>query len=237
VPSARIDPIASEIVAAADFYRKRFGPPPLTRIEATPLPGRYGQGFPGMLYLPTVTYLGPLQEPGSKEISEPAFFRDLLRAHEVAHQWWGNVVTSGSYHHEWVMESLSNYSAVMFMESRVGPRAVEVALNSYRHQLFTKGADGTETEAEGPVVQGGRLQNSSNPAATNVVVYGKGTWIIHMLRRRLGDEQFLKMLAELRKRYEWKTVDTDDLRRLCVEFLPKGSADPQLTEFFDQWVY
>jgi hypothetical protein len=237
VPSARIDPIADEILDAAAFYRQRFGEPPLKRIEASPLPGRFGQGFPGMLYLPTVTYLGPLQEPGSKEISEQAFFRDLLRAHEVAHQWWGNVVTSGSYHHEWIMESLSNYSALMFMESRIGPRALDTALNSYRRQLFAKGIDGSETEAEGPVVQGGRLQNSNNPAATNAVVYGKGTWIIHMLRRRLGDEQFLKMLAALRGRYEWKPVETDDLRKLCAEFLPKGSPDANLTEFFDQWVY
>ena len=145
--------------------------------------------------------------------------------------------TSGSYHHEWVMESLANYSALMFMESRLGPRALDTALNSYRRQLFTKGIDGSETESEGPVVQGGRLQNSNNPAASNVVVYGKGTWIIHMLRRRMGDERFLKMLAELRKRYEWKAVETDDLRKLCAEFLPPGSQDASLTEFFDQWVY
>ena len=135
------------------------------------------------------------------------------------------------------MESLANYSAVLFMESRLGPRAVETALNLYRRQLFAKGADGSETESEGPVVQGGRLQSSNNPGATNAVVYGKGTWIIHMLRRRLGDERFLKMLGELRKRYEWKAIETDDLRRLAAEYLPAGSPDAKLTEFFDQWVY
>ena len=235
--AARIDPIASEILAATAFYRKRFGDPPLKHIAASPLPGRFGQGFPGMLYLPTATYLGPLVEPGTKEISEPALFRDLLRAHEVAHQWWGNIVTSGSYHHEWIMESLANYSAVMFMEDRLGPKAVEMALENYRRQLFTKGTDGSETESEGPVVQGGRLGSSNNPNATNAVIYGKGTWIIHMLRRKLGDERFLKMLAELRRRYEWKTVTTDDLRQLCAEFMPPGSPDAKLTEFFDQWVY
>ena len=235
--TARIDPIANEILQAAAFYRQRFGDPPLKHIAASPLPGRFGQGFPGMLYLPTATYLGPLVEPGTKEISEPAFFRDMLRAHEVAHQWWGNIVTSGSYHHEWVMEALANYSALLFMENRLGPRAVEIALENYRRQLFGKGVDGTEAESEGPVVQGGRLGSSNNANAPNAVVYGKGTWIIHMLRRRLGDERFLKMLAELRKRYEWKPVETDDLRRLCAEFMPAGSPDAKLTEFFDQWVY
>jgi aminopeptidase N len=60
---------------------------------------------------------------------------------------------------------------------------------------------------------------------------------MHMLRRRLGDAQFLKMLAELRRRYEWKTLDTEQFRSLCAEFLPAGSPDPGLENFFDQWVY
>jgi aminopeptidase N len=45
------------------------------------------------------------------------------------------------------------------------------------------------------------------------------------------------MLAEARRRYEFKTMTTEDFRELCAEFLPKGSADPKLADFFDQWVY
>ncbi len=53
----------------------------------------------------------------------------------------------------------------------------------------------------------------------------------------MGDAQFTKMLAELRRRYEWKTIDTEQFRLLCAEFLPKGRPDPKLENFFDQWVY
>jgi aminopeptidase N len=60
---------------------------------------------------------------------------------------------------------------------------------------------------------------------------------MHMLRRRMGDAQFTKMLAELRRRYEWKTVDTEQFRLLCAEFVPKDAEDPKLEGFFDQWVY
>ena len=49
--------------------------------------------------------------------------------------------------------------------------------------------------------------------------------------------QFTKMLTELRRRYEWKTIDTEQFRLLCAEFVPKGSPDPKLENFFDQWVY
>jgi aminopeptidase N len=87
------------------------------------------------------------------------------------------------------------------------------------------------------VVQGRRLESSINPNASNAVVYGKGSWIMHMLRRRMGDERFLKMLGELRRRYEWKPLDTESFRQLCAEFLPPGSSDPKLENFFDQWVY
>jgi aminopeptidase N len=168
---------------------------------------------------------------------DQGFFRDLLVAHEVAHQWWGNIVTTGSYHHEWIMEALANYSALMYLETKVGSKATETALELYRHNLFVKGPDGETAESEGPVVQGRRLEGSNNPTASVAVIYGKGSWIMHMLRRRLGDERFSKMLAELRRRYEFKAIETEEFRRLCAEFMPPGAIDAKLENFFDQWVY
>lgn len=231
-PTSQLTRIADEIASATAFYRARFGDPPVTHIEVSPLPGRFGQGFAGMIYLPTLNYVASLV-PGS----DTSFFGDFLMAHEVAHQWWGNVVTSGSYHHEWLMEALSSYSAALYMESRRGPKAVETALEGYRRTLFVKGPDGETAESEGPVVQGRRLESSNNPNAFFSVLYGKGTWIIHMLRRRMGDERFIKMLGELRRRYEWKPLDTESFRTLCAEFLPPNSPDSKLEAFFDQWVY
>jgi aminopeptidase N len=58
-----------------------------------------------------------------------------------------------------------------------------------------------------------------------------------MLRRQLGDATFLKMLGEVRRQAEWKTLDTDQFRRIAASFLPKGSRDSKLENFFDQWVY
>ncbi len=237
-PAERLDAIASETRAAIEYFRSRFGDPPLKQIEVSPITGRFGQGFAGMIYLPTRLYLDPSMlhgQPGA--LAEEEFMWDLLKAHETAHQWWGNIVTTDSYHHEWLMESLANYSALMFLESRMGPRAIERALNYYHDQLLLKGADGTIAEARGPVVEGRRLESADAPGAVDAVLYGKGTWIIHMLRRRMGDAAFLKMLAEMRRRYEYKTITTDEFRELCAEFLPAGSPDPKLTDFFDQWVY
>lgn len=237
-PADRVEAISGEMLGAIEYFRSRFGDPPLRHIEVSPVTGVFGQGFAGMIYLPTLMYLNPIDLPtGVASRFDDAFMGEVLRAHEVAHQWWGNIVTTDSYHHEWLMESLANYSALMYLESRMGPKTVERALDIYRAELLVKGPDGATAESRGPVVEGRRLESSAVPRAANAVLYGKGTWIIHMLRRQLGDARFMKMLVELRRRYEWKTITTDEFRQLCAEFLPAGSRDPKLIDFFDQWVY
>lgn len=237
-PVSQLSQVADDIAAAVEYYRARFGDPPLNRIEVSPVPGRFGQGFAGMIYLSTLSWLPVTARPLS--LMPPAqqlFFGEFMRAHEVAHQWWGNVVTTASYHDEWLAEALSTYSALMFLESRHGSKMLDMMLTDYRRQLLARGPDDQLTEAEGPVVQGRRLENSNNPNAWSAIAYGKGAWILHMLRRRLGDEAFLRMLAELRRRYEWKRIDTEQFRLLCAGFLPPHSADPKLENFFEQWVY
>lgn len=237
-PAAQLSRVAEDVAAAVEYYRAHFGAPSLNRIEVSPVPGRFGQGFAGMIYLSTLSYLPTTVRPLSlMSAIQQTFYGGLLRAHEAAHQWWGNIVTAASYRHEWLMEALANYSALMFLESRNGPKFLDTMLDQYRKDLLAKGFDGETAESEGPIVQGRRLENSNNPNAFNAVVYGKGTWIIHMLRRRMGDTQFMKMLAELRRRYEYKTLDTEQFRLLCAEFLPKNSPDPKLENFFDQWIY
>jgi aminopeptidase N len=60
---------------------------------------------------------------------------------------------------------------------------------------------------------------------------------MHMLRRRMGDEKFLAMLAELRRRYQWRSISTEQFRQLAAGFLPPKSPDANLESFFEQWVY
>jgi hypothetical protein len=237
-PADRVDAISSQMLAAIEYFRSRLGDPPLKHIEVSPVTGRYGQGFAGMIYLPTLIYLNPdnVRARAGSPIDE-ALMGELLRAHEAAHQWWGNIVATDSYHHEWLMESLANYSALMFLESRMGLGAVQKVLDLYRLDLLEKGPDAATAESRGPIVEGRRLESFTRPEAASAVLYGKGTWIMHMLRRRLGDANFTKMLGELRRRYEWKIITTDEFRQLCAGFLPAGATDKTLTDFFDQWVY
>jgi len=236
-PLARLQEIASEIASALEFYAARFGPPALPTLTVAPVPGRFGQGFPGLIYLSTMSYLAPQNKAiRSLDAHGRLFFSDILQAHETAHQWWGNVVTSAGYHDEWLMEALADYSALLYLENKNGSQPVAMALESYKTNLLQK-VNGQTVESTGPIVLGTRLENSQTPTAYYNITYGKGSWIMHMLRRRMGDDRFLAMLADLRKEYQRKPLSTEDFRLLAARFLPAQSADPHLENFFDQWVY
>jgi hypothetical protein len=228
-PAGKLQALASSIAGAMDYFTSLFGPPPLRRLEVTPLPGTIGQGFPGLIYISTMSYLGQPNADPQKRV----FFEDLLQPHETAHQWWGSLVSAAGYHDEWITESLANYSALLYLDKQHGNhKESDAILSTYRDELVAGDLDAT-----GPIVQGRRLESSAKADAWRVITYGKGTWIVHMLRARMGDAAFLKMLAALRQEFERKEISTDQFRLHCAKFLPAGSADPQLENFFDQWVY
>jgi hypothetical protein len=237
-PPARIEDLASEVAATLEFMTARFGPLPLKTLEVSPIPGGFGQGFPGLLYLSTMAYLRREDEALARlDQRQQSFFMDLLEAHETAHQWWGNVVSPAGYRDNWLMEALANYSALMYLEKRDGRGVVDGALESYRSDLLAKDEKGQTSESTGPIVLGERLKSSQSLTAWNTITYGKGSWILHMLRSLEGDERFGAMLAELRRRYEGKTISTEQFRLLAAEFLPPGGPDPKLENFFEQWIY
>jgi hypothetical protein len=239
-PEQRLQVLASEVASAMEYMASKFGPPALPHLTVSPIPGTFGQGFPGLIYLSTLAYLKSL--PGSSRggptsLQVELFFEDVLQAHEVAHQWWGNRVTSATYRDIWLMEALANYSALLYLEKRKGVHSVELMLDSYRADLLAKSDSGQIVDSNGPIVLGPRLENSQEPRAWRSIIYGKGSWIIQMLRRRMGDERFFSMLGEVMARYGGKEISTENFRELAARFLPPKSDDPKLETFFAQWVY
>jgi hypothetical protein len=237
-PLARLHAVAKDVSSSLETFSALLGPPALKTLTVAPIPGTFGQGFPGLVYLSTIAYLDPASRPAAvRSENQQLFFSDLIVAHEVAHQWWGNVVIVSSYQDEWLMEALSNYLALLWLEKKNGPKAVEAVLEDYRTRLLTRDSDGHTLESAGPIVWGVRLESSGIQDAWRSITYEKGAWIMHMLRRRLGDERFLKMLAELRRRYEFRAITNEDFRALAAEFMPPRSPSDTVDTFFDNWVY
>lgn len=237
-PNAQIKDLANRIGDIMEFYARHFGPPPLRKLIVSPIPGRFGQGFGGLIYLSTMAYMSPSGKAFAEmDVKSKVFFTELMRAHEAAHQWWGNLVMTSAYHDEWITEALANYSAILYLEKSGESKAADVLLEYYRQALLAKNGAGATVESAGPVTEGRRVELDGKPGAWVTVMYGKGTWVMRMLHARMGDDAFWKMLAELRRRYERKNLTTEQFRALCAEFMPAGVPDHSLEAFFDQWVW
>jgi aminopeptidase N len=135
------------------------------------------------------------------------------------------------------MEALANYSALLYVEKSKGVHAAEQMLDTYRTALLEKNESGQIVDSTGPIVLGTRLESSIEPRAWRSITYGKGSWILQMLRQRMGEERFVSMLAEIIKRYDHKELSTEAFRDVAAKFLPPKSDDPKLETFFEQWVY
>ena len=235
-PTARLQSLGEDVATAFVFLAEKLGQPSMASLTVAPVPGSFGQGFPGLIYLSTLSYLEPRDRPGSASRHQ-LFFDEILAAHETAHQWWGNLVTSESPQDEWLMEALANYSALLALEKKKGVRALNSVLDQYRANLLEKGEGGQTLDSSGPIRLGQRLRSSLSPGAWNTIVYEKGSWIIHMLRRRMGDDAFWRFLGELVKRYRYNGIGTADFQKLAAGFLPSGAADANLETFFENWVH
>jgi Peptidase family M1 domain len=237
-PVARLRAVAGDVAASLEFFSGMFGPPVMKTLTVAPIPGGFGQGFPGLVYLSTFAYIDAVSRPAVlREAREQVFYSDLMVPHEVAHQWWGSVISTAHSEDEWLLEALANYSSLLWLEKKKSVKEMEAVLNGYRSELLDKDSQGRTYESAGPIVWGDRLNVQPVSRTWRAITYGKGTWIMHMLRRRMGDDAFFKLLAELRRRYEFKLVATADFQALTREMRPRGLSAEGVDAFFDNWVY
>ncbi|MCC6537073.1 MAG: hypothetical protein IT162_05955 [Bryobacterales bacterium] len=234
-PTARLQTMAGEIASGFEFLASFLGPPALPTLMVAPIPGTFGQGFPGLVYLSTLSYLDPRERPVAvRDGRLRLFFDEILHAHESAHQWWGNVVSAGPQD-DWLLESLANYSALLYIEKRKGAKTMNEILDEYRQRLLRKEGD-LEVDQAGPIRLGTRLQNSLVPGAWRDIAYGKGSWVLHMLRKRMGDAVFMKMLGDICRQKRHSVMTLREFQEFAVSAMPPQSADRKLEAFFDHWV-
>jgi len=222
-PADALKSLAREVDSSITFYEKFCGPFPFHDLAVSQIPGTFGQGWPGLLYLSTYAFLpAEAQQRAGLSAATQESYTDIIPVHEVAHQWWGNVVGWSSYRDQWIDEGLAVYLALLFADSQKNSnRALLTWLTRYRKRLLTKPLDSDLAPADiGPVSMGTRLNSSKSPDAYDVVVYSKGPWIFHMLREMLRDPashepdaHFIALLHTLVFKYAEKALSTDDLQR------------------------
>jgi hypothetical protein len=229
--------IPADAASVLDYYSRRWMPLPIRSLAISPIEGYFGQGFPGLIYLSNIAYMREEDRPPAlRDPRGNSFFSELLLPHELAHQWWGNMVSQADYRAAWLLEAMANYSALQYLERSKGSAELDAALASFRDDL-SREQDGKPVESAGPVDFGERLLDNSGLNVWHAVVYEKGAWILHMLHRRLGDEGFQKLQMRMLERYATKPISNEDFRELAAGFVPATQPDRTLNLFFETWIY
>ncbi|HSA92809.1 MAG TPA: M1 family aminopeptidase [Terriglobales bacterium] len=254
VPAARPQParnaqqLADRTARSVEFLSRRLGPFPYRQLSITQMPGRNSQGWPGLIFLSSYSFLTP-EERSRAGLGAVDVIRlgDVTPAHETAHQWWGDLILWHTYRDQWVVEAVCNYLALLELEEQK-PDEFRKLMDSYRDELLQKSAAGGGPYAEaGPVTLGLRLSSSRFPDGYDVVAYGRGTWLFHMLRHLLrntaggreADALFFQVLRRLRERHEGRDLSTADLQQAFEEVLPPAlrfEGRSSLGWFFEGWV-
>jgi Peptidase family M1 domain len=251
-PARNAQIVADHAVRAVDFFSKRFGPYPYSSLDLTQMPGHLSQGWPGLVFLTSLSFLTPGEETDLHLNPGQEIFNRLVLPHEIAHQWWGDLVGWHSYRDQWIVEALANYSALMMLETQ-NPLDFRKAMDRYRDDLLRKNKDGEELFTAGPVTLGQRLNSSHFPDGYEAICYGRGTWLFHMLRHMLLDaeaeqlrgkskpteEPFIRTLRLMRERYAGKEITTAELLGLFEKSLPSSlhyEGKKSLRWFFESWI-
>ena len=245
-PANEVQRIAQQAAATIRFFSNELDAFPYSRLEISQLPALLSQSWPGLIYLSSMTFLTPAERAklGIRDRFAELLMSRMMLAHEIAHQWWGDAVEWDSYHDEWIIEALANYCAALMLEGE-DPGNMKLVLDHYRKQLLHQTPNGMVADA-GPVTLGTRLTSSKFPDSYETVLYGRGTWLFHMLRSMLrvaggknDDALFFAALKNALAMSPNGKISTHDLQRAFEQVLPPSllyEGEKSLDWFFDSWI-
>ncbi|HEX4933170.1 MAG TPA: M1 family metallopeptidase, partial [Gemmatimonadaceae bacterium] len=146
-----------------------------------------------------------------------------LIAHETAHQWFGDAVTTKEWPHVWLSEGFATYFAALWTEQAHGDSAFRADLARMRQSVL----DDTLARAK-PVID---ESLSDLRYVLNGLVYQKAGFVLHMLRREVGDSAFFRGIRSYYTKYRHGNALTEDFEREM-----EAASGARLRWFFDQWM-
>lgn len=199
---------------ALSIYEQAFGPYPyreLDIVETATTAG--GIEYPGMVVVAESLYSAP----------ERRVFFEAAAVHEVAHQWWYNVVGNDQINAPWLDEALAQYSAYLYFQDVYG---------SAGGQGFLDGLDerwARVNYADKPI---GLPVSDYTGREYGAIVYGRGPLFLIALRDRIGETKMTQLLRRYYSEYAWKLAQPEDFQKLA-----EAVWGQSLNDLFDKWVY
>lgn len=189
-----------------------------------------GVAYPWQNYkqVPVHDFLYAGMENTSLTIFSDAFVVDAIgfndknyvnvNAHELAHQWFGDLVTATSGEHHWLQEGFATYYALLAERDIFGE-------DYFHFKLFESAVDLGRQDIQG---QGTSLLN---PKSSSLTFYQRGAWVLYALRLKVGDLIFKKALRSYLKKYQFGTVNTNDFLKEVQQLYR-----PNLNGFKQTWI-
>jgi aminopeptidase N len=214
-------------------------PDTLTRVFASTAPAldffarRAGIPFPDSIYTQVLvqgasgqevaTYSWLSEKYAEEVLADPR--EDWLVAHELAHQWWGNLLTCSTWSDIWLNEGFATFMTAAFKEQQWGREEYEreMLLSRFRYERQKSEGNDRPLHFTGWTVP----EDANGPIA-----YYKGAAVLHLLRYHIGEQNFWEGIRGYTRDNAEKNVGSNDLQT-AMELV----SGEDLTPFFQHWVY
>ncbi len=147
---------------------------------------------------------------------------EWVAAHEIAHQWWGNLVTIADFGNIWLKEGFATYCEALWKEHFYGISSLKGHMEGLEWHVLNDSLGSVRYP----------VYNPPGEYLFGKAVYRKGAWVMHMLRKVVGDEKFLAGLKAYAQTYAYSTATTEDFKNVMEQY-----SGQDLDWFFNQWIY
>ena len=155
--------------------------------------------------------------------------RDDVIAHELAHQWFGDLVTCRDWQDIWLNEGFAAFCEALYFQKSRGDQEYETYIAKMVDTYIRTTKDPRPKTPIRAIVTN-KYEHPDDLFDHNT--YNKGGIILHMLRKYIGEDDFRKSLYTYLERFKYKTAETEDLRQVMEEV-----SGINLQQFFEQWIY
>ncbi len=200
-------------------FNERFGPYPYTELDVVEAPMRNALGveYPAIFLISSQLYDDP---------QDVTFI--VATVHEVAHQWWYNLVGNDVFDDPWLDEALTTYSSSLYFEE-ISQQAYQGLIDYWQsryEQLERNGEDDLITQNLN------HFENLNNHSVYGTVVYSKGALFFAALREEVGDKAFFDALQKYYLQHKYQIADPEDLLNAFEETVGRS-----LEDFYQGWLY
>ena len=229
----------TDVKNAFDFFLQRFGSLDLSAVNILLRRGKMAGGVSNsgfiVVLIPYERTPGTSPNPlalekftAEKIIFSPILMRDRTEdhiIHELAHQWWGGVISWKSYQDVWLTEGLAHFSVLYYLKNKLSPREFHSIVRDLKRWAY-------RYNDSGPIIYGPRINLlESKYEIYQSVIYNKSALVLLMLLDLIGEKEFDHRLQAVVKKYKYQSLSS-------MQFIREFSGNNKMIfDFFRKWIF